>query len=343
MAKTQDNGLVGMRVLATLGIALYHFELSYPFVQGIQIFSTSYLLVEFFFMLSGFLFAKGVLHGKYKNKSLTTILKDRIIRLWPTYIIGLIFLPIVYSWVWYEGNYFKWLLEGNHLRSYLAEIFMLQACGISKLEYINGPAWYVSALLIGTVVAWLAIRYIAKGQWIFFISLFLYFFIATFESPSMSTVGFVFNYIPVPALRGIAGVLLGVSLYYYYTKINSRIMNLSRPMLSGIEIVAFFIGLSLLLFRKSSWLNFLVLIPFAILIVIMYSDNRGVLSTILSNGKWNHLSNISFAFYIMQSFCSNVLTCMCPDVKQPWALIWYLLLNYISAIVVYEMVEKKIR
>lgn len=89
----------------------FHFELSYPFIEGIQIFSTAYLLVEFFFMLSGFLFAKGVLDGKYRNKSLILIIKDRIMRLWPTYIVGLIFLPIVYSLAWYEGNYFKWLLE----------------------------------------------------------------------------------------------------------------------------------------------------------------------------------------------------------------------------------------
>lgn len=338
----QDNGLVGMRVLATLGIAFFHFELSYPFIEGIQIFSTAYLLVEFFFMLSGFLFAKGVLDGKYRNKSLILIIKDRIMRLWPTYIVGLILLPIVYSLVWYEGNYFKWLLEGSHLKSYLAEVFMLQSIGVSRFEYINGPAWYVSALLFATIVAWFAIKKIGKGNFIFLISICLYIFIGIFESPSMSTQKFILKYIPVPLLRGIAGVLLGVSLYYCYTKIGDKIFNLSRQMISVIEIVAFLLGLRLLLYRNSNWLNFGVLIPFSILIIVMYSDNKGVLSKILSNKKWSYLSNISFAFYIMQSFCSNILTCMCPNVKQPWAFIWYMFFNCTCAIIVYELVEKKL-
>ena len=51
------NGLIGMRVIATLGIALYHFELSFPFVEGKQIMSTAYLFVEFFLVMSGFFMA----------------------------------------------------------------------------------------------------------------------------------------------------------------------------------------------------------------------------------------------------------------------------------------------
>lgn len=51
----KQNGLIGMRVIATLGIALYHFQLSFPFVEGKQIMATTYLFVELFFVMSGFL------------------------------------------------------------------------------------------------------------------------------------------------------------------------------------------------------------------------------------------------------------------------------------------------
>ena len=54
MSNEKRNGLIGMRVIATLGIALYHFELSFPFIEGKQIMSTAYMFVEFFLVMSGF-------------------------------------------------------------------------------------------------------------------------------------------------------------------------------------------------------------------------------------------------------------------------------------------------
>lgn len=59
----------------------------------------SLLISWILFMLSGFLFAKGVLDGKYRNKSLILIIKDRIMRLWPTYIVGLIFCLLCILWL----------------------------------------------------------------------------------------------------------------------------------------------------------------------------------------------------------------------------------------------------
>ena len=64
---SNKNGLNGMRVIATLFVVLFHFELSISIVENSRIFSGSYLFVEFFFILSGFLFAKGVVEGKHSN------------------------------------------------------------------------------------------------------------------------------------------------------------------------------------------------------------------------------------------------------------------------------------
>ena len=112
-SRNTNNGLVGMRIIATLFIAIYHFELSYRFIENTQIFETAFLFVEFFFILSGFLFAKGMIDGRYQNSSLKTIICDRLKRLYPAYIIGLIILPAVYSLVWFGGSYFKWLADST--------------------------------------------------------------------------------------------------------------------------------------------------------------------------------------------------------------------------------------
>lgn len=172
-------------------------------------------------------------------------------------------------------------------------------------------------------------------------SMILYAIIWIFESPAMSNNSFIFKFIPVPILRGIAGVMLGTSLYYFWAKNRKKIELLSSTYLSILEILASAAVLRLVLFRESSWVNGFILIPFAVLILIMFSSNRGMVSRILSNERWKYLGEISYAFYIMQSFCSNIFTCMCPNVRQPWVFIWYIILNFIVAIIVYELVEKR--
>lgn len=169
----------------------------------------------------------------------------------------------------------------------------------------------------------------------------LYAIIWIFESPAMSNNSFIFKFIPVPILRGIAGVMLGASLYYFWLMIRGKIAQLSGANLSILEILALIAVLRLVLLRESNWVNGFILIPFAVLILIMFSSNRGIVSRILSNEYWKYLGEISYAFYIMQSFCSNIFTCMCPNVKQPWVFIWYIILNFIVAIIVHELVEKR--
>lgn len=293
-------------------------------------------------MLSGFLLAHGIISGTSKELSFSAIIKRRIRRLYPVYVCGLVLPPIIFSVVWYEGNYIHWLLDG-HLGSFFVELFMLQTTGVTGFQYINFPAWYVSALFIASIVEVFLVRHIKEGISILCagMSILIYVIIWVFESPTMANNTFIFKVIPVPILRGIAGVLLGTALYYIWLNVSKRIENLSNICLSIVEVLALVGIFRLILFRESSWINGLILIPFAALILIMYSTNKGIVSRILSNKKWNYLSKISYSFYIMQSFCSNVFTCMCPNVKQPWVFMWYLLLNLIVAIIVHKLVEEK--
>ncbi|WP_274970491.1 acyltransferase family protein [Lachnoanaerobaculum orale] len=109
MNSEKRNGLIGMRVIATLGIALYHFELSSPFVEGKQIMSTAYLFVEFFLVMSVF-FMEMTLSRKEKTSH--RVIVGRFIRIWPAYIMGLILLQVMYAIKWFSGNYIAWLKDG---------------------------------------------------------------------------------------------------------------------------------------------------------------------------------------------------------------------------------------
>jgi hypothetical protein len=128
----KQNGLIGMRVIATLGIALYHFQLCFPFVEGKQIMATTYLFVELFFVMSVFFMALTLAR---KEEGLIKLMVNRFIRLWPAYITGLILLPIVYTVKWFRGDYIAWLMDGTHLKSFLVEIFNNS---IFNIKFWNG-------------------------------------------------------------------------------------------------------------------------------------------------------------------------------------------------------------
>ena len=74
----------------------------------------------------------------------------------------------------------------------------------------------------------------------------------------------------------------------------------------------------------------------------MMSENTGILSKVLGTKKLNYFAEISYSFYIMQSFCSNFLSCFLPDIKQPYSTIAYLILNFGMAVIVHEIFEKSI-
>lgn len=336
-----SNGLVGMRVIATLGIALYHFELSFPFVEGKQIMSTAYLFVEFFLIMSGFLMAMGL---SKEDKSLFIVIVDRFIRLWPAYIMGLLLLPAVYALTWFNGNYVAWLKDSYHLKSFIVEFVMLQCTGIAGLKYINGPAWYVSAMFIVTPIVYFFIKMKKVGSIIAAILTLLIYSITfyTLKSPDMPMEGFIFTYIPLPLLRALAGMLLGVVSYNIFVEIRTfinRIPVIFLTLFEGMFIIWIF---RMCYFRKSSFVNWVVLIPFIGLLILMMSENRGVFSKILGTKTLEYLAEISYAFYIMQSFCSNFLACFITDIKQPYSTFFYLSLNFGMAVIIHEVWERKL-
>lgn len=337
----KQNGLIGMRVIATLGIALYHFQLSFPFVEGKQIMATTYLFVELFFVMSGFFMALTLAR---KEEGLIKLMVNRFIRLWPAYITGLILLPIVYTVKWFSGNYIAWLMDGTHLKSFLAEIFMIQCTGIAKLDYINVPAWYVSAMFVVTPIVYFFIRLRKVGALIAPVAVVLLYSAEAimYKSPDMGTDAFIFTYIPVPFIRGLAGMLLGMMTYYIFAALRDRITKIPSIVITVCESILVFWIIRMCVFRESSLADGIILIPIVGIIVLMMSENTGILSKVLGTKKLNYFAEISYSFYIMQSFCSNFLSCFLPDIKQPYSTIAYLILNFGMAVIVHEIFEKSI-
>ena len=88
--KERNKAIDGMRGIVAVIIALFHLEKDISFETN-TIFGMGYLGVEFFFILSGFLLVR-----EYSNKntesSIANIMKKKLIRLYPSYILCSILL-----------------------------------------------------------------------------------------------------------------------------------------------------------------------------------------------------------------------------------------------------------
>ena len=78
--------LDGMRGIAALAVMIMHFTLytNYP------IFSSAYVAVDLFFVLSGFVIARSYIDKLDNGEALTSLVAKRLIRFLPTYMIGML-------------------------------------------------------------------------------------------------------------------------------------------------------------------------------------------------------------------------------------------------------------
>lgn len=337
----RNVALDGVRGIVAIIIALFHFELYVPFGEN-KIFAAGYLGVEFFFILSGFLLTKGYLNKQENNsKSIFKIMKDKFIRLYPAYLVSVMLLIILYSCLWFNGNIYAWLnSDVSHVKGTLAEFFCIQSVGIFGFHYINGPAWYVSALLITSIVILLLIKYFESFyiKYIAPIMSFMLYFSLYKMNMYMDPSSFIFGKISTAIVRALAGMMLGSFVWFIFTKFGSGLKRMSFACISIIEIVMIGFFFSMLLYREPSKWNYLIFIPITGIIIIMFSA-KGIVSKILSMKVFTFLGKISYSFYLLQSICSNLVLNLF-DEMLPWMkILIYILLNLASAFFLNYFIE----
>jgi len=142
--KKRNAAIDLMRYIFMLNICIWHFT-------PVHIFTRGYLAVEFFFVLSGFLLYQSV--NKHQDKSVFGFLKSKYKRFYPKYLAAFVLSSVVF--------YRKYTLSGGEFSDRfdntlgrIRELLMIQEVGIfgEGENVINGPTWYISALVYGSVI-----------------------------------------------------------------------------------------------------------------------------------------------------------------------------------------------
>jgi peptidoglycan/LPS O-acetylase OafA/YrhL len=302
------SNLTPLRGLAAILVAVFHFEMAigrFVPMRTTMFFEKSYLMVDLFFVLSGFImlhvygraFDKVLQRGQWRH-----FMVARFARTYPLHLFTLLLLVVI---VRYLTNWGNPPIVFEQPREILPNVFLLQAFGVCHIYNWNIPSWSISAewgayllypflavwisrqrrlapvlLTVGVVAAWCCIMYVLPRK-----------------NPLNPA-------IPVPHnlnttfdygwLRGVAGFTAGMIMYQLY-----RLSGIDRVMGSDAASV-------LILLLVGAGLHFaindaLVVVLFAAL-VLNFALNNGALHRVCNNRLLQYLGDISYSIYLMQIF-----------------------------------------
>ena len=142
--------LDAMRGVAAFLIILRHT----PAFWGGVAFQNSYLAVDFFFLLSGFVVCHAYEARLKTDLSVMAFMKLRLIRLYPLYAIGLILSLVALALKFYDLPYTGWKLAWVTGGAGLLVPFPSQ----DQIFPLNGPAWSLWCELAGNLIYALVVK-----------------------------------------------------------------------------------------------------------------------------------------------------------------------------------------
>ena len=302
------SNLTPLRGLAAILVAVFHFEMTagrFVPASNTLFFEKSYLMVDLFFVLSGFIMLHvygRAFNGAFRQGNLRQFLVARFARTYPLHLFTLLLLVVIVRYVTDWGNP-PIVLEQP--RDILPNVFLLQSFGVCRIYNWNIPSWSISAewgaylvfpflalwisrqrkaasilLSIGVIAAWCSIMFLLPRK-----------------NPLNPT-------IPVPHnlnttfdygwLRGIAGFTAGMMVYqlYRWSGVN-RIMGSDAASVIILLLVAGGLHFAI---------NDAVIVALFAALVLNFSLNNGVLHRVCNNRLLQYLGDISYSIYLMQIF-----------------------------------------
>ncbi len=292
---------LGMRGVAASAVVMYHIGFvvgfHFDFERKDFIFGRSYLFVDLFFILSGFIISYA--NRADRSTAMTSgeaakFLGNRFARIYPLHFVCLYAL-VLYNLIISLAGYFKgkqafadyWPVQ--HITALIAQTVLVQSAGPSSWIDWNVPSWSISAEIFSYIAFVLLVNLRTRNtpaQMILLVVVPLVFY------------GYIYGWGKnldiingIAPLRCLAGFSLGMLTFYF----RGYLDNISRLLLNIMQIL----GVVVVFFDLAFAWNDLIVIPaFTMLVYCTWSD-RGMLSRFLSLQPIQILGEISYSVYLV--------------------------------------------
>lgn len=311
--ETGIKSFEGLRGLAALLVAIYHFN---GFLRPGTFVDSFYLLVDLFFIMSGFVIFRAY-HNKLSSlRSLGNFTVRRIGRLYPLHLFAAVFfvaatcasrllkIALMHFGLGAAlGSPDSTSMDVPGLADILTNLFLLQGIGPFSHNEINGPSWSISTEFYTYLVLAFG-AYLFRGQlrnWVFAgiaaagLGLAIY---GSIEADGCLRIGRCLDsHLEYAFPRCLGGFFLGV----FAEKLTTSPGRLSSRELTAAQLLA--TGLTVFIMWKSVYTPayaFFTIFGFFALILSLARD-QGPIARILKTRPFQFLGKISYSIYLIHA------------------------------------------
>lgn len=294
--------LESLRGVAACLVALHHSPLLVGAEAGVFI-ASSYLFVDFFFILSGFVMTHAYRERITCGMPFKTYAALRVARLLPLHVFAhlLYAASVLGKWALYSlGVGGVNPADSVHVPSFFTNLFLLQAFGVHDYLYWNRPSWSISAELGAYVVFFVLTTTLDRRGRILppiALSFLLYAGLLAWDDSRMDLtfdLGFV---------RCIAGFYLGSALYRIHATLGAR-RELRRSLQTLAEVgCALVIAFCVSHVPESDVYVAGAIIAFALAIAVFSSTSKGVIGALLERPLLRKIGLWSYSIYLLHLVC----------------------------------------
>lgn len=294
------HSLDGLRGIAALLIFFHHIPAWYKPFSDIPLIKNSYLMVELFFVLSGFLIV--INYGARQNswKNVFAFLALRLGRLYPVHFVFLIlFAGLEILKFLYISDSLIPPFSKNGLREFIENFTLTQALGFSNnAASFNSPSWSISVEFYTYVLFSLTVLLIGKKNAPFpflFIAMCAAFLLASHSSEIAE-----FHLV----LRCLSGFFLGCLMGLAYENAKERINLLPRIFITPAIVAAMAIFLHI---KPTDSDRFdLIFVILSSMLIFTIASDHGNGNTIFSSRFFVFLGELSYSLYMTHYFVIHV-------------------------------------
>jgi peptidoglycan/LPS O-acetylase OafA/YrhL len=301
-ARGKIGELESVRGVAALLIVFYHMPVWHGALYGLKFVRNSYLMVDLFFVLSGFVINLNYGERLTSAKSLGRFQLLRLGRLYPVHLIFLLLFLLLETGKWVAATKYNVTapngrpFEKNSLHAFVEQLFLVQALGLSSdAETFNTPSWSISVefytyLLFGVMCLTLGkmFRQVAFGI-LAVASICVLVLVADFGG----------NFSPI--LRCLTGFFVGCLTATLSNRVTRTFSAL--PALTTLAALIAFLCLKVQV--RSDWIIYFLS---ATLILTIVHAREGWFRAILRSRPLAYLGLISYSLYMSHAFvlfCCN--------------------------------------
>ena len=292
-------------------------------------FPNGYLVVEFFFILSGYLLMESYLR---KPKTAVQYTVDKLKRTYVEYFVAVCFCFLYFGLL---ANLIRHTLSMDLIFKFIYEALLLQNIGIYDGGY-NYPMWYFCVLIWGgAFLYYLISRYTELATHLFIPAISLMTLTFLYNHGDLPKIWETYNVFYIPFVRGIAemgvGIILCMFAHSHYNKVHSSVW------LDVFAVIAFGLILYVFYFNAEREYNKYVFLIFP-LIIFAGMRNKGFLNIIFRSPIWRKLGGITYEMYLLHGILGSITNRAIEWVGIHWSL--YLFIVYIIFVTLVAFIFK---